>query len=274
MRLAIMIVALAASACYGQTTKVFQFTQNQNPQDLQEISVVLRATADIQQQSIDDKTRSITVNAPEEQVAMANWLVRQLDLPRAATSGGVREYRPPTGGDVVVRVLYAKHAPAPQDLQELVTTIRSVADVQRVFVYNALNAVVVRGTNQHISLAAWLMDELDQPADAPAPAPQEYKLPGDDVARVFDLANPQTPEQLQEIVTLIRSVGDIQRLFVCVRRRSIALRATTERVALATWLVNELDRPASAATAGAGTHEFQTGERSGECGPGILSGEI
>jgi hypothetical protein len=51
------------------------------------------------------------------------------------------------------------------------------------------------------------MDELDQPADAPAPAPQEYKLPGDDVARVFDRANPQTPEQLQEIVTLIRSVG-------------------------------------------------------------------
>jgi len=63
--------------------------------------------------------------------------------------------------------------------------------------------------------------------------------------------------QLQETVTLIRSVGDVQRLFVCNWRHSIALRATAERVALATWLVHELDRPADALAAGGAPHEFR-----------------
>jgi hypothetical protein len=97
-------------------------------------------------------------------------------------------------------------------------------------------------------------------ANAAAPAPHEYKLPGDDVARVLELANAQTPQDLQEIVTLIRSVADIQRLFIYNRRRAIALRATAERVALAAWLVNELDKPTdqqAAAEDGAAPHEYR-----------------
>jgi len=101
----------------------------------------------------------------------------------------------------------------------------------------------VRGTNQQVSLAAWLVDQLNQPANVAAPAPHEYKLPGDDVARVFELTYPQTRQQLQEIVTLIRSIGDIQRLFLCNERRAVALRGTVEQVALAAWLVSELDKP-------------------------------
>jgi hypothetical protein len=103
-----------------------------------------------------------------------------------------------------------------------VTTVRSVADIRRVFVYNALNAVAVRGTGQQMSLAAWLVDQLNQPAHTAAPAPHEYKLPGDDGARVFELTYPQTPQQLQEIVTILRSIGDIRRLFVCNERRAVA----------------------------------------------------
>jgi hypothetical protein len=120
--------------------------------------------------------------------------------------------------------------------------------------------MVLRGTGQRISLAAWITDQLDQPADAAAPSPHEYKLPGDDVARVFELTYPETPQQLQEIVTLIRSIADIQRLFIYNQRRAVVLRATAERLSLAAWLVSELDKPLNGqAAAGdtAASHEFR-----------------
>jgi hypothetical protein len=238
-----VIMAFALSMAFGQTSRRFQLTQDESKQELEELAVVLRATGDIQQVSIDDTTRTVNVVGAAGQIAIADWLVRQLDLPAKGQFSGVHEYRPPAGSDDVIRVFYLTHASTPQELQEIVTTVRSVADIPRVFVYNALKAVAVRGTNQQITLAAWLVDQLNQPANVAAPTPHEYKLSGDDMARVFELTNPRTPQQLQEIVTLIRAIGDIPRLFVCNERRAVALRGTAEQGALAAWLVSELDKP-------------------------------
>jgi hypothetical protein len=243
------IVALAAVSAFGQTTKVFQLAQNENNQDLQEIATILRTTADIQQVSVDETARTVTVNTADKQLAMADWIVHQLDLPGSGPNAGAHEYRPPAGADDVVRVFYVTHASTPQDLQEIVTTVRSVADVRRLFVYNALKAVVARGTTRQITVSAWLMDQLNQSVGVTAPAPHEFKVAGDDVVRVFDLTTPQTPQQLQEIVTLVRSVADVPRLFVYNARRAVALRAPADRVALASWLIDKMDKPVTARSA-------------------------
>ena len=260
-----VILALAASAVYGQTNQVFQLTQKENQQQLEEIATVLRGTANIQQVSVDDLKGTVAVEGTAGQIAVADWLVHQVDQPANGPFSGVHEYRPPAGSDDVVRVFYVNHAARPQELQEIVTAVRSVADIQRVFVYNPLRAAVVRGTGQQISLAAWLVDQLNQPANAAAPSPHEYKLPGDDVARVFELSHPQTPQQLQEIVTLIRSIGDIQRLFIYIDRRAVIVRARAERVALAAWLVSELDKPVDGQAAphdSTAPHEFRLSDDS------------
>jgi len=255
-----LIIALAASAVYGQTNQVFQLTQNENQQQLEEIATVLRGTADIQQVSVDDLKGTVAVEGTAGQIGMADWLVHQMDLPATGQLSGVHEYRPTAGGDDVARVFYVNHAARPQELQEIVTAVRSVADIQRLFVYNPLRAAVVRGTIRQISLAAWMVDQLNQPANVAAPSPHEYQLPGDDVAQVFELRYPQTPQQLQEIVVLIRAVGDIQRLFIYNDRRALIVRARAERVALAAWLVSELDKPVdgqAAAHDSTATHEFR-----------------
>jgi hypothetical protein len=238
-----LIITFAVAVAFAQANRMFQLTQDENKQELEEIATVLRATGDIQQLSIDDINRTVAVAGTAGQIALADWLIRQMDLPANGQFSGVHEYRPPAGNDDVVRVFYLTHASTPHEVQEILTMVRSVANVPRLFVYNALNAAVIRGTNQQMSLAAWLVDQLNQPANTAAPAPHEYKLPGDDVARVFELTHPQTRQQLQEIVTLIRSIGDIQRLFLCNERRAVALRGTAEQVALAAWLVSELDKP-------------------------------
>ena len=122
-----LIMAFAASLAFGQTNRVFQLTQDQNKQELEEIATVLRATGDIQQVSIDDINRTVTVDGTAGQIAMADWLVRQMDLPANGPLSGVHEYRPAAGSDDVVRVFYLTHASTVQELQQIVTTVRSVA---------------------------------------------------------------------------------------------------------------------------------------------------
>ena len=251
-----VVIALVASAAFGQTTKVIQLTQNESRQDLQEIATILRTTADIQQVSIDDSTRRVTVNGTDAQIALAGWLVQRLDLPANAPLGGVHEYRPPGYGVDVARVFYATHASTPQQLQEIAVVLRTVADIRRLPVYNALHALIVSGTNQQVALAAWLVDQLNLPRDVAAPEPHEFEFKDNDVARVFELRNPQTPEQFQEMLILIRSVADIWRLFLYTERRAIALRGPADRVALAAWLVSELDKPAGAAPGAVAPHEY------------------
>ena len=253
----LLIMALAASVAFGQTNRTFQLTQNENKQDLAEISMMLRATADIRQLSEDDLTRTITAGGTAGQIALAAWLVRQMDLPAAGPFSGVNEYRLAPASDDFVRVFYLTHASTPQQRQEILTAVRSVADVPRLFVYNARSAVAARGNSQQIKLAAWLVDQLNQPAHKAAPEPHEYKLPNNDVARVFELTYAETPQQLQEIATLIRAVGDIPRLFVDSARRAVALRATAGQVSLAAWLVSELDKPTSGAANGAAPQEYR-----------------
>ncbi len=253
-----LALALVCAAARGQTTRVLQLTQNESPRDLQEIAGVLRAGANISQVSVDDGTRRVTVNGTDAQIATAGWLVQQLDLPSNAAPSGVYEHPAPGGGEVV-RVFYVTHASTPRQLQGIAVTVRVVADIGPMFVYNALRALVVRGSSRQIGLAAWLVDQLNLPADVAAPAPHEFQFADDDVAQVFELRNSQTPEQMQEIVTMIRSLAEVMRMMADTDRHAIALRASAGRVALAAWLVDELDKPAGTAPGNA-AHQYQVAD--------------
>ena len=95
-----LIMALALSAAFWQTNRIFQVTQDENKQELEEIATVLRGTGDIQQVSLDDIKRTLTVEGTAGQIAMADWLVRQMDLPANGEFSGPCQYRPPAGGDI------------------------------------------------------------------------------------------------------------------------------------------------------------------------------
>jgi general secretion pathway protein D len=63
----------------------------------------------------------------------------------------------------VMKIFYLNNVNTPQELQEIVTTIRSVADLQRLFVYNAQNAIIARGEADRIALAEKIINDLDKP---------------------------------------------------------------------------------------------------------------
>jgi len=86
----------------------------------------------------------------------------------------------------------------------------------------------------------------------------EYLPPngGDVVVRVFFTAHTRTPQGIQEIVNVIRSIADVQRFYPVNQTMSVVMRGSVDQGALAEWLFNELDRPAGVPPA-ATPHEYQ-----------------
>src|SRR5579862_2695435 len=65
--------------------------------------------------------------------------------------------------DEVVRTFYVTNATSAQEFQEIATAIRTVADIRRVFTYNAQKAMIVRGSIDKVALAEKLVRDLDKP---------------------------------------------------------------------------------------------------------------
>lgn len=93
-----------------------------------------------------------------------------------------------------------------------------------------------------MALTDWLFPELDQPAGGPAPANHTYTMTGrDGVVRVFHLTHAAKPAQVQEIINVVRTALDINRLFPVVGPGLLVVRGTADQVALAEWQVSQLD---------------------------------
>lgn len=245
--------------------RVFHFANADTAQDCQQIAMVVRSMTDIRDESIDAAQKALAVRGTAGQIAMAEWLVNELDnaASRKAAQGAAHEYRVSPNADDVMRVFYLAHAQTVQELQEVATNLRSMTEVRRLFTYNAAKAIALRGTAGQAAMAEWLVAALDKPRPAAgqerqASATDEFRVSagGDDLARVFYLAHAETTQDLQEVAVLLRSLGDIPRVFVSNAPKAIVMRGTPVQVAMADWLVKELDQAANRQTASV-PHEYR-----------------
>lgn len=69
-----------------------------------------------------------------------------------------REY-----AEQVVRVFYLSNVTTPQEMQEILTTLRTVVDVQKIFSFTAQNALIVRCEADTMALVEKLIAALDKP---------------------------------------------------------------------------------------------------------------
>jgi general secretion pathway protein D len=65
--------------------------------------------------------------------------------------------------DWVVKVFYLNNTLTAQELTEIVTAIRTVAEITKIFVYNAQNAIVLRAEADKVALAEKIIADLDKP---------------------------------------------------------------------------------------------------------------
>jgi hypothetical protein len=152
--------------------------------------------------------------------------------------------------------------PTAQTAQEMLTTVRAVADVTDVSFDEAQLTFTLRGPANLLGLAEWLLRAMDKPAgwqpttgESETVALREYHLPKGafpdpraewgPVARIYYLTNTTSRQQgIQEILTVLRAVGEIQKVFNCSAPRIIAFRGPATDVDLGEWLLRKLDVPA------------------------------
>jgi hypothetical protein len=193
------------------------------------------------------KTLGVTITAL---IALA--ASGQGPIPTQAQTKAAYPGKPLDGGGEAVRVFYLTHGETPQETQELANLIRSTADIQRIFSYAARKTIALRGTSDQIALAEWLFGRLDKPIDTQTVKPAAYEFPSPsgaiDAVRVLHFTQDQMSEDFQEIINLIRSIADIQRVFSYGPRAAIVLRGSPAQIALAEWLFGELNKPVSPQT--------------------------
>ena len=156
------------------------------------------------------------------------------------------------GESTLDRVFYLTHTETPQNLQEVANIIRSMTDIQQASVDQAKRGLALHGTPGQLVVAEWLLNEIDRPVSG-QPATSLSQIPimhdfrdargHDEVVRVFNIANPGTPRNFQEITNLIREITGMQRVFPYSSRKVQVVRGSVEQVAVAEWLFKELDRP-------------------------------
>src|ERR1017187_2937270 len=246
------ILALLACAVLVQAqpssvtvTGTYHFTSPQTQQSLNEAVTILRSVAAVQQVSVDAATGVFTFSGSAEGANFAAWILPQID--KAAGDNAHHEYRLPSGD--IGRVNFVPNVQKAQPMQELLTILRTVGDVQKIFTFTSNQAIILRGPDWEVAFAEWIIDQINQPiAQKPDTTPREFSVGGPDYrgmghgARVNLLAGMTSPKQMQELLTVLRTVGDIQKIFSYSNSHALVLRGGDTDLQRAEWIIQQLDQ--------------------------------
>ena len=103
----------------------------------------------------------------------------------------------------------------------------TITDIPQANVDATEKSLSFQGTAGQVALAEWLFTNLDKPTSVPqSGAKHEYRVSdsADDVVRVFYLTNPDIPQGVQEIATVVRSLASIRWMFTYNDLRAIVVR--------------------------------------------------
>jgi len=264
-----LTIAFSASFAAGQTDRALHFAHTEPATSLNQIATLIHVITDAAA-SPDERQKTLTLHGTQEQIALAEWLLGEIDKPQIPAPNNREEathsYQLQGGGENTVRVFFLLNFDTAQAFQEVATAVRTTVDLRRAATYNGLRAFVTRGTPDQIALTTWLIDALDRPAGQRAVS-RDYRMPlnsdphGEIAVRLLYASNAATVQDFQQIATAVRTITDIRRLFTYNAARVIVARSTPEQIAMADWLMPQLDKPAvekvsSTPVQSSGTYEY------------------
>ena len=217
MRLLAM-AALFGGLVFGQSSTKTLSSSGASPQDLEQITTAIRMMADFRDAASQIGQGSLTLRGSEAQTELGEWLFDELttsrDLRQHAASA---TYRFPSDEAPCVRIFFFASIATPDQLNEAQVLIRTMADFRRAYTYPRRHALVLRGSESQIALAAWLFDQIDKPLVQPVKhaASDPYVMPpqrdGENEVRLFWFAQAGSAGDLVEAATAIRTGSGIRR---------------------------------------------------------------
>jgi hypothetical protein len=249
MRILYTIVLFGCLA-HGQTSnRVFSFAHLSTPQDFQLMVNLLRTVGGLQQISVDNQARTLTVNGTSQQIDLANWLVHSFDIDPQGAEPSSPEYTVPDGSDDVVRVFYVPGL-TQRNMQEIINTVRTISDITRMYQIPSISTFCARGTASQIALARWLVDAMEHPSAGPhefiIPEVREVSPRWDaGVVRVFYLAHTKSAQDIQDLVNALRTITEIAKIYQYTERPAIVVRGNSRQIPVAQWIVERLDQTAA-----------------------------
>ena len=141
---------------------------------------------------------------------------------------------------------YIPNTKTVRDFQEVVTLVRSTADLRYLFTYNAARAVAVRGTDDQIALAKWLCENLDtasipESANDSALTSIGFRPPATTSSGCFTYPRHHAGA-LQETAAEVRQKLVIRRAFTYNVPNALVIRDTAQKISQAEKLIQEQDK--------------------------------
>ena len=203
-----------ASSDSDDVVVVFNLAQAATSQGMQEIVMAVRVVADIEKIFLLAERGIVTLRGSASQVAVSRFLIPELDQaqqPRIEPM--MHEFTVP-GSENTVVVYGLTHTESPVSIQELITTLRAVLDINRIFSATPPKLIIMRASPSQVQMVKWLIPELDR--QAANTGENEMRMPGgnDDVVHVFYLSHATTPERMNRLMTEIRRSAFIQKAFM------------------------------------------------------------
>jgi DNA primase len=242
---AVFLFLAATSAALLADEKTLALAKVSSDQDLQEIAAAISAVVYPVQATVEGK--AIRVQGSAGNIALAEWIAAELDQPQG------RLERVAGNDDDIVRIFEFTDGNTMQEFQEAATLVRSLAEIRRLFTFNAGRRIIARGSKVKMEQAAWLLTRLPASASADTSA---LKEDSGSLLRVYTLSQFDSIDNFQEAATLIRSITETRSAFTYNPTRKLALRGSAAQMGAVDFLVKEL----SSATDTKALHRVKQGD--------------
>lgn len=193
---------------------------------LKEAATLLRTVTGSPYLSLNIAQSTIAITGTPAQLALAEWLSKAIDRPADWRPSGsaygdptAREFKLPNGPEELAHVFYLRNTATPRALQEILTVVRTVADVQKLFYRSEPGMIAYRTDSAYANLVEWPLPKLDSPPGDSSHESDTFKLPApardgtDDVVQVFYVRPPLTVDQFNGLMNALRSTLFIQKTF-------------------------------------------------------------
>jgi hypothetical protein len=237
-------LAAAPGSASDGVAQAYYTPQVASDREAAEFINAIRISAEVRWISQCKGVKGVAVRGTTDQLGPTEWMIQQV-FGGESTNNSSPQYIVANTPVPVIRVFHLQRVSNQQGQAEMINLLRTATELQRIAQMHRGMTVIVRGEAVRVAAAEWLVNELDR---APQTFPRQTVVedPWEPaVARIFPLPLVQTQQAAQDIVNLVRSISELQRVapYGGGGMNTIVARGEPDAIALADWLIGQLQTP-------------------------------